>query len=86
MIFPALLIDIAPIDSGPGIIAAVAFFLVFAAVAYVAFRMLKRTVKMAVRMTIVALILLIAALGTIFIWYGSGSRGRPVRPPANRTR
>lgn len=86
MIFVALLLEAAPAESGVGIIAAVGFFLIVAVVAYVTFRILKRTVKLAMRMMIVAIILLIAAAGTVFIWWGSGNSGRPSRPSANRGR
>ena len=53
---------------GIGILAAVAFFLIAAAVAFIAFKMLKRTVKMAFRMVIVAVILAIAVAGSIALW------------------
>ncbi len=65
-----------------GIIAAVAFFLVFAGVAYIAFRLLRKTVKMAFRMVIVAVILLIAIAGSISFWW-LGSSSKPV--PRSRT-
>lgn len=57
-----------------GIIAAAAFFLALAAVAYVAFRLLRKTVKLAFRMAIVAVILAIAVAGSVsFWWLGSSS-------------
>lgn len=59
-----------------GIAAAVTFFLVFAVVAYVAFRLLRKTVKVAFRLTIVAVILLIAIAGSISFWWLSSS-GKP---------
>ena len=69
----------APSIGGPVvIIASVAFFLVFAAVAYVVFRLLKKTVKMAFRLMIVAIILLIAVVGSISFWW-LGSSGKPAR-------
>ena len=56
-----------------GMITAAAFFLIFVAIAYIVFRLLKRTVKMAFRMAIVAAIVLIAIAGSIsFWWLGSG--------------
>ncbi|MBK8465295.1 MAG: hypothetical protein IPL32_05640 [Chloracidobacterium sp.] len=61
-----------------GVIAAVVFFLVFAGVAYIVFRLLRKTVKMAFRMVIVAVILLIAVAGSIsFWWLGSSSKPAP---------
>jgi len=65
-----------------GIVAAVGFFLVFAGAAYIVFRLLRKTVKMAFRMTIVAMILLIAIAGSVsFWWLGSSSKpARVIRP------
>lgn len=71
---------------GVGPVAGVVFFLVLAALAYVAFRMLKRTVKLAIRMTIVGIILLVAAIGTVLIWWSGASVSTSARPPATRTR
>lgn len=60
---------------GFGIIAAT-FFLVLAAVAYIVFRLLKKTMKLAFRMAIVIVILLIAVAGSVsFWWLGSGKTG-----------
>jgi NhaP-type Na+/H+ or K+/H+ antiporter len=54
---------------GIGVIAAAVFFLVFAGVAYIAFRLLRKTVKMAFRMAIVAVILAIAVAGSLSFWW-----------------
>lgn len=68
------------------------FFLILAAVAFVAFKMMKRTLKMAFRMVIVAAILLIAVVGSIVLYVsvglftGSGPRTHPPRPPAANSR
>lgn len=79
-----LLFDVSPVPGGVGIFAAVVFFLIFAAVAFVAFKMLKRTVKMAFRIAVVGLILVIAIAGSIALWAfsggGSAERPRPTRP------
>jgi hypothetical protein len=74
-------------DAGPiGIAVGVAFFLVVAAVAYISFRLMRRTMKTAIRLAIVALILLVALVGSIAIlWKSSGRITRP-RPSTNRTR
>ena len=87
-----LLLDVAPIASGStiGIVLAVVFFLLFAGISAVAFFMIRKTVKMALRMVIVAAILLIAFVGSLALWYGIGSspspRQTPNRPPANSSR
>lgn len=60
-----------------GIVAALVFFLVFAGVAYVAFRVLRKTVKMAFRMMIVAIILAIAVAGSISFWWLGQSKPVP---------
>jgi hypothetical protein len=70
-----------------GIIGGTIFFLVLAAAAYITFRLMRRTVKMAIRMTIVAVILLVALVGSIAIYWKSGSSAKPVtKPTANRSR
>jgi len=57
-----------------GLAAGAGFFLILVAVAYIAFRMLRKTVRVALRMAIVAVILLIALVGSIAIyWKGSSS-------------
>lgn len=64
-------------------IAAIVFVLVMLGVAYVAFRLLKRVVKMAVRMVIVLLIIAIALVGGTSLWiFGSGSP--TAKPPATK--
>ena len=70
---------------GMAIVAALGFLLVFAGIAFVAFKMLKRTVKMAVRMAIVAVILAVALIGSIYIFFSGSSnppRQRPRTPAA----
>jgi phosphoglycerol transferase MdoB-like AlkP superfamily enzyme len=79
-----ILLDLSPVGGGIGIFAAVAFFLIFLAVAFIAFKMLKKTVKMAFRMAIVVVILAVAVAGSIALWAlsggGGGERPRPTRP------
>jgi len=60
-----------------GIAAAAVFFLVFAIMAYVVFRLLRKTVKMAFRMAIVAAILAIAIAGSISFWWLGHSKPAP---------
>ena len=80
------LLDVAPETGGIGIAAGVGFFLVFLAVAYIAFRLLRRTMKMAFRLAVVGVILLVAVAGSIGIfWLGNSKPARP-RPPVTRQR
>ncbi len=82
MIELTVLMDIAPLGGGIGIFAAAAFFLVFVAIAVVAFKLLRKTFKMAVRMVIVLVILAIAIAGGVSLWMlGSGSNSRPPNRP-----
>jgi hypothetical protein len=84
MVNNALLIDL----GGTGALAAgLVFFAVFAAIAYIAFRLLKKTVKMAFRMAVVAAILLIAVVGSLaFWWFNTGTTAERPRPAATKTR
>ncbi len=49
-------------------IAAIIFVLVMAGIAYIAFRILKRTVKLAIRAFVALLILTVAAAGGLALW------------------
>ena len=73
-----------------GIVLGVGFLLAALAAAYIVFRMLRKTVKMAFRIAIVAAILVIGLVGTVAFFYMSsgGGRGAPPRgrPAANRQR
>lgn len=80
-----LFLDVAPVTSGLGIFAGVAFLLILLAVAFIAFKLLKKSVKMAVRIAIVAIIIAIAVGGSaIFLLSGSSKESRPARPAATR--
>jgi hypothetical protein len=68
-----------------GLLAGVAFFLIAAAVAYIAFRMLKRSAKMAFRVVVLVIILGIAAAGSIALWALTSGGSAPASRPA-RTR
>lgn len=82
-----IFLDAAPLGSGMGIVAAGAFFLIFAAIAFLAFKALKKSVKMAFRMVVVAVIMVIAVAGSIaFYMLGTGSPKRPERPRQAQTR
>ena len=69
-----------------GIVAGVVFFLVFAALAYIVFRMMRKTVKWAIRLTVVAVILVIAFVGSMAIYWKSSSTNRSTRPRPAPTR
>ena len=81
-----VLLDIAPAAGAVGIAAGVGFFLVFLAVAYIAFRLLRRTMKMAFRLAVAAVILFVAAAGSMTIFWFSKNRSPRPRPPATRPR
>lgn len=68
------------------IVAGVVAFLLLAAVAYIVFRLTRKTVKMAIRLTIVAVILLIALVGSIAVYWKSGWSGNQTRPRPSPTR
>jgi low temperature requirement protein LtrA len=87
------LFDIAPSHSGGaalGVFIAIAFFFIALASGIFAFIMLRKTLKMAFRMVIVAAVLLIAVFGSIALWLflqpSTPTRPTPNRPPANRSR
>jgi membrane-bound ClpP family serine protease len=69
-----------------GILAGVMFFLIFAAVAFIAFRMMRKSVKWAVRITILLAVLLVAIVGSIAIYWKSNSSNKSTRPKPSPTR
>ena len=72
---------------GTGALAAgLVFFAVFAAVAYIMFRLLRKTVKMAFRMAVVTSILLVAVVGSLSLWWFTTGTPQKPRPAASRTR
>ena len=75
-----ILLDAAPVSGGVAIVAGAIFFAALAATAFVVFKLLRKTVKMAFRVAIVAVILLIAIIGTISFWWLGTSNPHP-RPP-----
>ena len=80
MILETLLFDVPPVGGGIGAFIGIAFFLILAVVAFIAYKMLRKTVKMAVRMTVVVAILLIALVGSIALLMFSSSSGGGKRP------
>jgi len=81
MISAQLLFDVPPVGGGLGVIIGIAFFFIFAAIAFIAYKMLRKTVKMAVRMAVVVAILAIAFVGSIaLLWFSTSTVKRPERP------
>jgi hypothetical protein len=75
------LIDL--LSAGP-IVALVVIFIAAFAVLYFAFRMLKRSVKMAIRLALVAAIFVIVVTGGASLWwFGSEALSKPKAKPAN---
>ena len=82
-----MLLDIAPVGGGTALLAGGIFFVVLAVGAFIVFKLLKKTVKMAFRMAIVGAILLIAIIGSIsFWWLGTGRPARTERPHTSQSR
>lgn len=66
--------------------AAVVIVFIALASAFFAYVMLRKTVKMAIRLVIVAVILIIALVGSVsFWWFSSGNSPKP-RPSPTRSR
>jgi hypothetical protein len=83
------LFDIPPTPTSGGtlgIVGAAAFLLIFLGAAFIAFKMLKRSVKMAFRLAIVAVILLIAVTGSVALWALGTSKAQPSRPARTSSR
>ena len=78
-----LMTNLAFLIDGIGAGAGIAFFVALAALAAVAFFVIKRTVKMAIRMLVVAAILLIALVGGISFWMFTSSTEKPATRPTN---
>jgi nitric oxide reductase large subunit len=71
-----------------GLIAAVIFLIVFVALAMIVLSFVKRTVKLAFRLAIVGVLLLIGVIGAASLWWfaGSSSGDKPRTAPVQRTR
>ncbi len=67
-------------------IAAIIFTLVMLAIAYIAFRVLKKTLKMAMRAIVVLLIMVIAVVGGAALWNMDGISDSVKRPAAKKSR
>jgi hypothetical protein len=78
--------EFAPTGGTFGLIVATAFFIVLAGAAYVAFKALRKTAKMAVRLMVVVVILAVAVVGSVSLWYFSSNAPPKLKPPANKRR
>ena len=79
-----LILLAAPTVSTFGAAVGIVFFLVLAAVAYVAFKAFRKTLRFAVRLIVVAVILAIAAAGGFALWWFS--TGTQTEPPRRQAR
>lgn len=77
----SVLMDAAPIGGPIGVIAGVVFFLILIAIAFVAFRLLKKTVGVAIRVVVVLVIIAVAVFGSVALWMFS--TGTPRSHPAS---
>ena len=80
-----LLIDLGGFGSA-ALTGGAVLFLITATFAFIVFRLLKRTVRLAVRMAVVTALLALALIGGIFFLYGTGPSKpeRPQRPATTR--
>ena len=74
-----LLFDVSPLGDPGFIFVGLVILFIGLAAAVIAFKMLKKTVKMAVRMTIVAAILIIALIGTVALFVFGGTNNNRER-------
>ena len=83
------MLDLLPVSTGSGL-AVAAFFFVVTAIGIGTIIMLRKTIKMALRMIIVTIILLIAIVGSVSLWMfikpAARPSERPARPSANSIR
>ena len=70
-----------------GLIAGVIFLVVFIALAMIVLSFVKRTVKLAFRIAIVGVLLLIGVIGAASLWWFAGGSGdKPRTAPVRQTR
>ena len=70
-----------------GLIAAIIFLVVFVALAMVVLSFVRRTVKLAFRIAIVGILLLIGVVGAASLWWFAGGSGDKSRTaPVRQTR
>jgi len=81
MSFTQVLMDMGPPGGSVGVFAGIAFFVILIAVAFIAFKLLKKTVGMAIRVLVVLIVLAIAVAGTAALFFiGTGGKGPSSRP------
>lgn len=61
---------------------AVGFLITFLVIAFIAFKMLKKSVRMAVRIAVVAIIITVAVAGSAFFFISGSSKPRSQPKPA----
>ena len=90
MNFLSMFFDVSPISGGAGAIGvflAIALVFIVLGSAFFAFVMLRKTMKMAFRLVIVALLLIVALVGSVsFLWFSSGSSSTKTRTANSRPR
>lgn len=76
-----LLFDVGIPGGTTSVIAGIGLFFILAAAAYVMFRIMRKTVKMAFRMAMVVTVLFTFVIGGLAIyWFGIGTTSKPSRP------
>ena len=80
-----LLLDVPAVSSVEIVGVAVGFILLIACVvgAFLVFTMMKRTLKMAFRLAIVGVLLVIGLVGGVSLWWFSQGSSQPAKRPAN---
>jgi tetrahydromethanopterin S-methyltransferase subunit D len=82
-----LLFDVGVPGGTTTLVAGVGLFFILAAAAYVMFRILRKTVKMAFRMAMVVTVLFTFVVGGIALyWFGTGTASKPARPQKTQPR
>lgn len=80
-----MMFDANPVAGPIGVFIGVAFFLILAAVGFIVFKIMRRSVRLVFRAIILGVILTVAgAGGTCFLLIGTSKSPRPQSPPANR--
>lgn len=82
-----LLFDVGVPGGTTTIIAGVGLILILLAAAYVMFRILRKSVKMAFRMAMVVTVLFTFVVGGVALyWFGTGTTSKPSPPERSRPR
>ncbi|MEQ1765734.1 MAG: hypothetical protein ABL984_21585, partial [Pyrinomonadaceae bacterium] len=80
-----LLFDVGVPGGTTTIVAGIGLFLILAAAAYVMFRIMRKTVKMAFRMAMVVTVIFTFVVGGVALyWFGTGTTSNPSRPERSR--